>query len=84
MSDLYCAAFLIARGQTLTDVLPLYEGKRSGFIFKASETLAADCNAFSANAEIAVRDFLDGIYEVKRILRKETNETHEHNDERSE
>jgi hypothetical protein len=70
VADLYCASFLFARGNSCVGIEPTAQRGRHVFVISPRDAFADDLAAWSANAAVPVRDFLDGVYFLKALVRE--------------
>jgi hypothetical protein len=69
VSDLYAAGFFVARGSECVGVEPTSEKKRMAFVIAPREAFTEDIEDWCSNATVRVREFLEGVYLVKSLLR---------------
>jgi hypothetical protein len=68
-SDLYAAGFFVARGSECVGVEPTSEQGRYAFVISPREGFGEDIEDWCSNGLVGVREFLDGVYLVKSLLR---------------
>jgi hypothetical protein len=69
VSDLYAAGFFVARGSECVGVEPTNEKKRMAFVISPREAFTEDIEDWCSNATVRVREFLEGVYLVKSLIR---------------
>lgn len=69
VSDLYCAAFLVASGNEPISVEATFQDRRYAFVIAPEPHFEHDCEAWTSNSPIRVRDFLDAVYQLKGMIR---------------
>ena len=72
VSDMYAAAFFLARGNEIVAVEPTADRARKVFVICARREFFSDREAFESNSPIPVRDFLDAVYRVKQKINEAT------------
>lgn len=70
VSDLYAAAFFLARGNSIVGVESTSDGGRKIFVICARREFLSDRAAFDSNCPVPIRDFLDAVYLVKEKVRE--------------
>ena len=68
LSDLYGAAFLVARSHRVLRVEPV-DSRRRTFIFAADERIEQDYLDFANNAQVGVQELISAVYVLKRLLK---------------
>jgi hypothetical protein len=68
ISDLYCASFLHARGNEAVATDATSEPGRSVFLITAGPHFDDDFQAWKSNTTIRVRDFIQALYALKRLI----------------
>lgn len=69
ITDLYAAGFFVARGSQCVGVEPTSEKERYAFVISPRDAFTEDIEDWCSNGIVCVRDFLDGVYLVKSMLR---------------
>jgi len=69
-SDLFCAAFLVARGNEIIGIEPTNQGGRWAFAIEPHDGFDDDLRAWSSNSPMGIRDFLDSVYRLKAMMRE--------------
>ena len=70
VSDLYAAAFFIARGSPCTGLKPTADSARFAFVIEPREEFGQDAADFETNGTVGIRDLQDGIQFLKALLRE--------------
>jgi hypothetical protein len=68
ISDLYLATFLVARGNAALAADATCQPGRSVFLITPSSHFDDDCQAWKSNATVRVRDFVQALYALKRLI----------------
>ncbi len=71
LSDTYAAAYLAAVGHRVVGVESGSDG-RCRFLFAAGNGLEASYLSFLNNASIGVRDYVSGLFALKRLMKVES------------
>jgi hypothetical protein len=69
-SDLFCGAFLIARGNEIIGIEPTNQTGRLAFVISPREGFSDDLKAWGCNAVVGIKDFLDAVYWLKAVMRE--------------
>jgi hypothetical protein len=68
-SDLYAAAFFVARGSECIGIEPTGQKERYVFVISPRKGFSEDIEGWGSNAPVRVCDFLDGVYHLKSLMR---------------
>jgi hypothetical protein len=69
-TDLFCGAFLMARGNEIIGIEPTNQTGRLAFVISPRKGFNDDLNAWDSNSAVEIRDFLDGVYWLKALMRE--------------